>query len=911
MLIDETFDIENIDKIIKKINLLHRKGKIDKMKSAIRELDSFTKNKDSNECKIVMNIFSTLMEDYPDIITDNIVKRLNELISSSEPETRLNSIIMYGTKLMERIENEKEKISGDEIDEFIDLLDDSVPEIQGNIIFFIENFPEEYYDYILPKLNTFLNILDEAANSEVTEALLFIIGKVWDKSLDIKISVFNTLIEKYIKTHDREKTKLIINFLMNGFEELKNFVESNKKFSDDDLLKFIKNRGPMVKIYNIEKIAKSESMNPREVQKQFDKMEGDEIIFRFMFTGKRKHFIEIEIIPLIRKLENKRVKVEDLIHLFGHEELDSISLLNLLIKKLVKAKYIKGYLSKSYFYSYEYIKDTLMRDIKQTGKVDLDKHAKLINYDFIVKIAEDINRETKFKGIFNKNKSHFFTLNSIIKEIEKICIKESMFDLGNYYETYSPDDFKLIEKECKEAFFTEYHDNTNWLTNIGYTRLASKLKDAQTIGYITLFKIAEELEMSIDLAREIVEVWLEAKPGLWDNSNTIYYFTKYIKIRLGKFDKSVEEEEKQRLVSELADELNVEPDEIMKKLNEEIEEVIHQIKSKPSIDINAYCRVLGFKRDQFIKFVNNLKIEYLVIGKEMVFDQRRINKKRKEVNNEILKRSSREYGLRIDELSKWLKFSQNMISEIIEKYQKEGKIKGILIDEELFLTEKGITQRLIDNRDIITMETVFPERELTEEEQNLTISLLEKLINSGELIGVYNEDEKEFHSEEAWDIVQYSEEKSNAEDMAKQYKKFMIDTFNKIRDIYLNKDDIKLGDIKRKDYLLKRIMGEWGNWERFLIKQIEKTETSFNSLEDAGDLTFGDVLEAEETAAQIDGTFLMDEFTKWKTILQNVEQKIDNVGALKKKVKENPNNKELLNELQDLYENLHFFDKDI
>ena len=106
-----------------------------------------------------------------------------------------------------------ESIDGDEIDHFVDLIDDPVPEIQGNIIFFIEQFPEEYYDYILPKLDKILEILDDAKNLDVVEATLYIIGKIWNTSLDIKLSIFNKLLDKYFNTREKDKGEKILNFL--------------------------------------------------------------------------------------------------------------------------------------------------------------------------------------------------------------------------------------------------------------------------------------------------------------------------------------------------------------------------------------------------------------------------------------------------------------------------------------------------------------------------------------------------------------------------------------------------------------------------------------------------------------------------------------------------------------------------
>jgi len=346
---------------------------------------------------------------------------------------------------------------------------------------------------------------------------------------------------------------------------------------------------------------------------------------------------------------------------------------------------------------------------------------------------------------------------------------------------------------------------------------------------------------------------------------------------------------------------------IEKKLNQEIEEIIQKIRTRPSIDINTYCRSLDMKREQFINFVNSLNIEYLIIQNEMIFDPNRIGKKKKDLKKEIMSKV-RHDNLFVPDLSKFLKLSEHMVLEAIKKYHEERKITGILINDELFLSEGGIRRRFIDNQDYISMETVFTERTLNEEEEKFAISILENLVNKGELIGDYNSSKKEFHSEEAMIIQSMDDDRVNAEDMFETYGRYMRDTFVKVRDMYLNKKDIKLGDMKRKDFLIKRIMDEIQNWELHLNKAIKKAEKSFDSLESAGELTFGEVLDAEETSDKIDGELIMSEFIKWRQIIIDIEQNIDRVGALKKKLKEKPDDEELKSDLEELLEKLHFYD---
>lgn len=911
----EDFENSEIRKVVYNINQLHEKEKIKKLKTVTAGLKQFIEDKNSEECKEAIFIISVLIEEIPDIMSDEIKDQLNMLIKSEITETRMNAIILYGKLFLEKMESEdseqQDSITGDQIDEFIELLRDEVLEIKGNVVFFIEQFPEEYYDYILPRLYLFMDLLGKTGDLEVVDAIFYILGKVWQKTLPIKLSVFTSLKNIYASTTDKEKLyeKRILSFMREGSYELDELLKSSEKIKKDEIIAKINERGPLIKIYDIEMVAKTSNMSYKDVLKNFEKIKGDDKIFRFLFTSKKKFFVEIEIEPLVLKLQKNKIKVDDLIHIFGETGLDLISLLNLLIKKLVKSKFIKGYLSKSYFYSYDFIKKTMIADIRKNGFVNIDEHAKHINYKFILSIAEDINRETKHTGIFNKDRSLFLMLSGIVKKIENVCTKRNTFDLSEYWELYNKNDYKLIEDRCRQLF-TKYHSGMIWLTPIGFTNTTHKFREGQVIGYVDLSKITEEQDIPYEITREILDEWLEDKSGLWDKSNTRFYFTKYLKNRLKKLDKTLSDSKKDKMISEFASELNLEKNLIEKKLNQEIEEIIQKIKTKPSIDINAYCRSLDMKRDQFINFVNSLNIEYLIQQNSMIFDPGKIDKKKKELHKEIMSKV-RHDNLFVPDLSKFLKLSEHMILDAIKKFHEERKITGILISDILFLSESGIRRRFIDNQDYISMETAFTERTLEEEEEKLAISILENLINKGELIGDYNEEENVFHSEEAMVIQSMDDDKVNAEEMFESYKRYMKDTYEKVRDMYLNKKDIKLGDLKRKDFLIKRIMDEIQNWELHLNKAIKKAEKSFDSLDDAGDLTFGEVLDAEEVSDKIDGEFIMSEFTKWRQIIIDIEQNIDRVGALKKKLKDKPNDEELKSDLEELFEKLHFYDGNI
>ncbi|MHA1820850.1 MAG: hypothetical protein ACTSU2_00115 [Promethearchaeota archaeon] len=901
----------SITKTVKKINQLYNKGKKDKIKSLISTLEGYLKDINSEECRDAIMIYSHLLDEFPEIISKKVKKSLKKLLKSENDETRLNAVIIYGRDLLQRL-HDNDELEEDEFDNFLNMLEDPIDAVKYNLIFLLEELPDEYFDYLLTKLNLLLEFLEKYEDEDVVDALLNIIGKLWNRTLSIKISVYNKIFEILINSSNNNfKFNAIMDFLSNDIFEFKKFIEDHPYLDVEDIIKFNNNRGPLIKIYDIQKVAKEEGMSQKEVLKNFERIKSDNEIFRMVFLSKKKYFIEIEKKPLLDRLNKDKVKVSELINLFGPVEMDSISLLSVLIKRLVKLKEIKGYLSKDYFYSYNYLKKQLLDDLRKKGQINLDEYARKINYEFILKIVEDINRESKAIGIFSKNKSYYISFKNILREIERECVKESWFDISIYEEKYIPSDFERIKKECIKNFFTKYHSGPIWLTNIGLTRLKAKLNQSQILGYLDVKKISNELDIPIEIFEEILNDWINSRPGIWDKSKKIYYLTSYLKKQISKIDKSLSKEEKDKKIVEIAEELNIEPEQLQTKLDEEVKEIINQIKNKPSIDINIYARNLGMKRDEFIKFVDNLSIEYLIQGKDMIFDKKRIEKKRKDVMEGIINACNRQREVEVSWLAKRLKFPEFLILNMLKGLYKEGKIKGILIDDNLFVTEYGIIKRLYENQDIITMETLFPERELTEDEQKYVISLLEHEIEEGKLIGDYDEENREFRSDHGMIFKKYDEEKTDAETLMKIYRRYMQECYDKIKDIFYYKKSINIGDIKRKDVIIKQITEQLSDWERFLRDAIGRAELTFQSLEDAGDLTFGDVLDIEEKKEKIDSEYILGEFNKWKNIILDIEKNVDQIALLKRELKEHPDKADEINaQLEELYHQLHF-DEDI
>ena len=136
------------------------------------------------------------------------------------------------------------------------------------------------------------------------------------------LDVFNTLTKIYKDTGHREKEEKIIQFLSTGLKEFEIYMKTERNISKRDVIVFLDDRYPLIKIYDINKIAKEEKMDPRDVEKNFQEITGDESIFRFFYQDKKKYFVEIETEPLVNLL-SKQVRIEDLLIMLGTETLDA------------------------------------------------------------------------------------------------------------------------------------------------------------------------------------------------------------------------------------------------------------------------------------------------------------------------------------------------------------------------------------------------------------------------------------------------------------------------------------------------------------------------------------------------------------------------------------------------------------
>ena len=86
----------------------------------------------------------------------------------------------------------------------------------------------------------------------------------------------------------------------------------------------------------------------------------------------------------------------------------------------------------------------------------------------------------------------------------------------------------------------------------------------------------------------------------------------------------------------------------------------------------------------------------------------------------------------------------------MQTYGKKKQLVGTFISDDFFITDAGIRDRIFYNKDFVTMEILFPDDELDEEAKSYVITILEKLVDSGKLIGEY--ENGKFRGEDALSV---------------------------------------------------------------------------------------------------------------------------------------------------------------
>ncbi|MHA1918674.1 MAG: hypothetical protein ACTSWX_02930, partial [Promethearchaeota archaeon] len=521
-------------------------------------------------------------------------------------------------------------------------------------------------------------------------------------------------------------------------------------------------------------------------------------------------------------------------------------------------------------------------------------------------------------GIFNVEKTIFYTFSAITKDIQKNSYQSNIIDLNSYKSQFSQEDFFKVEEYCRTHIFTQYFYKHFWLTYLGKTNIQQELLVCEQIGECNIEERAKKLGIPVSILKKITKEMFERKNGFWNKEEKVFYFSKYVKKRISSIQKELNPEKREKLINALAEELQIEKDEISQKVDEKLNKIGKILAEKDEFLINPVLRDLQMDYKEFLKFIDSLEKPdgYLIINDRIIFSKKRIDEEQEKLSNFIKDSIVNNDVTEVRRLVSKYKCAPQIIINIIENLLKNNEIIGLWIEEnKKFLSERGIQNRMLNAKGYIDLKTIIEEISLSEQDLVKIEKILLELIEEKRISGVYD---KESHIFQSDSIMGESDLKSEREHFKSEISPHLEDlerTYNILRDI-LMQDDISPNDIDSYEEILeetiRKILQDQATLKRIInnansrinkrLRKITKKKKRKGEKLDKENKLYQDFADDEIIAS------LMNDFNNWKTLILAIEQKAGEIVFLRKKIKSNPDDTENKTKLNQTLEYLGFLD---
>ncbi|UYP48102.1 hypothetical protein NEF87_004387 [Candidatus Lokiarchaeum ossiferum] len=908
---------KKLTKLVKNINKDYERGNFKKFPKYLLDIIALLEI-NTSEANILLFILSILAEERPEDFNPSSIKAIFPFLQHTSIKERLNSIIIVGSYFLHRITDNLDIDLG-EIASFLHLLEDPEGEIRQNISFFLEQFPETMDNQLLLELDLFLKVLSTETHIEVINAIEKILLRLQPKmSLSILCSYVSTLIQAYHDSKSPERSDTILKLLELEIPKLKN--RSKKKFNKKEIEKIIKERIPLIRLTDLNELADAERLNVEKVEDYLTGNIDENKIYYFLYTEKNhKKMLEFEKQELQSFLAQEKLKIEEIIATFKHVGISHSSIVAVLLRDLLAKHIIEGVLSKKYFYSWNYLKNDLSQHLRRRGVLNYSQFESYLDKNVFHKIIESLATQTSFKGVFNSNKDQYFTFNAITKEIESIASKDNVVDLKIYRKKYGQESFYLLEDYCRKNFFTPYQSDHIWLTNLGKTRIQQVLHTCEQIGEFNLIERSKEMKIPEVILLRFTKEQFEHKNGFWNKDQSQFFYAKAIKKRINKIQMEPIAEKRNILIESLAEELQIEKEEIARKVDEKLHKLKEVLQNKEEFEIKPVIRDLQMDYKEFIAFVNDFEKPYLIVNNKIIFSPKKIQEEENNILNIILRDSKIKSQLSIEKIASRLRCADKIILSSIKKLIEDKNIDGVWIKEDkIFLTEKGIQNRMLESKTYIDMQSFIEEITPSEDDILLFEKILSTLLEKGALKGVYDSEMQIFQSTEVAGEANLIAERDRFKKEVTPLNNDLDRTYNILREIFMGKD-LNPAAIDEYEQILEENIRKILNNQTFIKRLINNANHRLNrhissqrprrnqkgskqrrhEENKSKRISF----EEDEVVANI-----INDFENWKTLIIEIEQKAGQIVFLKKKLKNNPEDPDSKTALNGILEYIGFID---
>lgn len=901
------FDLEEFNEhqslrlIVAKLNKFILKKKESKISKLIEELESLL---DDPELMVqVTYILSIIAENKIEWITGEIISKISEFFTSDNTKLRLNSIIIIGFFILSN-----HHYLNDYSFKFVKLLlDTSDKDIRDNGHYFLHEFVKLSPDFIKKYKNLIIKALSVEKSEENVSSLLDFIDMY--EILDFKQSynfreVLKELITDYI--HDRNSTIFIkVSALAKKFFPFLN-EESFSTLKEENLLKEIDNLFLMEK-HNFSEINKKKGIRLKDYINKFkrSRLKDKEIYFYIKNQETNQiNFYELEKDKLLSFFEkNNKISLEKLKEVFPM--IESGSELKTFLKMLIKLEHINGYLSKFYFYPYNFLKSEIITTFQQKGIVNL-KNYNFLPPEFVENVIVEAGTITKQQILKSTSGLVYYSLKNINTQINTTAAKSSSIDLIAYRDRLSPEDFIKLIKHLPREYLTNYRKGTHWLTNIGKIKIEKEIENSKIVGFFDIGRISERLNLKKILLMDILELYIDQRSGIWDNTKEIFYFSKYLTDKIEGINIIAEEEEKIKQINLLARELNIHKNHILTKIDENLRLIGEEIKEQEQVKISEYLEKTGMELNIFMDFINTLDLSYFIKGDLLILSASRIEDAKKGIKSMLIDKSKSLDYITFGNFD----INSNLIEQLIRELTEDGKLKGIFYDDEgdiKFYTVRGIKSRMMEDVSfILAFHDLFLGKELSTDDIELLIEVFKELVREENLKGKFDEDTLTYSSSDMLFANDYNTVFYDFEKFVNKYIHKFDFEFQKIRKILIKRDEIIYPqEIKVIQESIDKINGKYIFWRDYIEAFVRKANIDLLRVQKSSPKQYKALSEekkAEFKSFENDPEVydIRNGFNSWIKLFNELELKYTTAIFHQKKLLNNPEDKESEEKLNEL-----------
>lgn len=879
----ETTEIDQLPtkqlvKTCQRINKYLDKEKPEKAKKEVSKLEEALQNPE--EAVPASYVLSVIAEKDPELLDG--VDVLEELLESENEKIFLNGIVGMGFYILYELYNDE--VDQKRVSSFIANVRHPKADVREMVVMILEQFPPDSFYLITQEALSLLEQLREESQEDLRRAILKFLNQMITENIHYSEKIESV----YLQLLEEPLPKETVEAVATGLREINPNLPH--EFAEQrEIIDLQSERPPIVKIHDLTQIQHELNLTEEEVKDKYMELRDEGLLSGFFYLrGSKKQFVEYEEAQMVRFLEKGKKKVDDLLGLFGVNEQQ----LNILVKTLVKERLLRGFLSKLYFYSHENILENMLKQFNQTGEILVEDFTSYLNEKYVMSILKQLANSSKTEGFFDRKQTRYISLNRILKEIEAKASKTTAVDLAEYKALFHTPDYYKIKEACTKRLFTEYHAGPVFLTHVGKIRLEQALVDAGKIGFADVEKINETLEVPLPIVKQIARTWFEKKNGLWDASDTKFYFFRYLEVEIEKINKDIKSPvDRAEALKDLSSHLGISLENLNARLKAKQDQVGAKILRHDSVDIVEYMDMLDMKRSEFIHFIDTLDRPYLQLDNKVIFSPKKIADVTTKIKNDVIRDARRSRTLELTALQKKYKLKSTVFGDIVRSLVEEGKIEGFWIHGDVFLTRFGIEQALIDlkRKDRFWIDDIIEGHELSNEELAFVEEVLQDLIDHGRIEGTYDPEDRSFFTQDA--KVKMDKEKTleGLKELQESILAQLDDAFGRIAMLLFEEEGMNPQTIQIIEDFIDETVKQSIEWEREINTFVFRRSRFVQDLKEDEDVRF-----------------YVDQFQNRKNLFWELENRIPEILALKKWLKINPENEEKEAELARLYRHFGF-----